>query len=137
MQNQVVARMRDGRTIKGSSLNVDVAKPTFHVRTADGPVEVTLADLKALFFVKDHAGNSQHQEAMAPTPGDIRLVGSHKLAVKFHDGETIVGVTNRFPPLGRYFFMLPIDPNSNNVRILVNREATASITQTTEVAADH
>jgi hypothetical protein len=136
MLNQVVARFRDGRTIKGSSLNVDVTKPMFHVRTAEGPIEVSLADLKALFFVKDHAGNSKHREATAPTPGDPRLVGSHKLAVKFHDGETIVGVTNRFPPLGRYFFMLPIDPASNNLRILVNRDATASITQVAQVPAD-
>jgi hypothetical protein len=129
MVNQVVARFRDGRTLKGTSLNVDPAKSTCHVRTASGAVEVKLSDLKALFFVKNHDGNAKHNEAAAPTPGDQRLLGGHKLSVRFHDGETVVGVTNRFPPLGRFFFMLPIDPKSNNIRILVNRDATASITQ--------
>ena len=135
MVNQVVARFRDGRTLKGTSLNVDPAKPTCHVRTASGAVEVKLADLKALFFVKDHQGNAKHNEAANPTPGDQRLVGGHKLKVRFHDGETIIGVANRFPPLGRFFFMLPIDPKSNNVRILVNRDATSSITQADNAAS--
>jgi hypothetical protein len=122
MVNQVVARFRDGHTLKGTSLNVDPAKPAFHVRTSKGAVEVKLAELKALFFVKDHTGNARHNEAAKPTPGDQRLVGGHKMAVRFHDGETIIGVANRFPPLGRFFFMLPIDPKSNNIRILVNRD---------------
>ncbi len=135
MVNQVVARFRDGRTLKGTSLNVDPAKPTCHVRTATGAVEVKLADLKALFFVKDHAGDAKRNEAANPTPGDQRLVGGHKLAVTFADGETIVGVANRFPPLGRFFFMLPIDPKSNNLRILVNRDATISITQSNPATA--
>jgi hypothetical protein len=135
MVNQVVARFRDGRTLKGTSLNVDPSKPTCHVRTATGAIEVKLSDLKALFFVKDPHGNAKHNEAAKATPGDQRLLGGHKLAVKFHDGETIVGVANRFPPLGRFFFMLPIDPKSNNLRILVNRDATVSITQATNAAS--
>jgi uncharacterized protein DUF6982 len=135
MVNQVVARFRDGRTLKGTSLNVDPLKPTCHVRTEAGAVEIKLSELKALFFVKDHSGNAKHNEAANPTPGDQRLVGGHKLAVRFHDGETIIGVANRFPPLGRFFFMLPIDPRSNNIRILVNREATVSIAQADPAAA--
>jgi hypothetical protein len=127
--NLVVARFRDGRTLKGISLNVDVAKPTFHVRTDQGSVEVRLVDLKALFFVKDPTGNPAHNEAMEATSGDPRLVGGKRIAVRFEDRETILGVSNRFPPLGKYFFMLPIDPKSNNIRILVNRAATAAITE--------
>jgi hypothetical protein len=131
ISNLVVARFRDGRTLKGTSLNVDPAKPTLHVRTAQGAVEVRLADLKALFFVKDPTGNSAHQEATAPTAGDPRLVGAKKIAVKFEDREIVVGMANRFPPLGNFFFMIPIDPKSNNIRILVNRAATVSITEAT------
>ncbi len=135
ISNLVVARFRDGRTLKGTSLNVDPTKPTFHVRTPDqGAIEVRLVDLKALFFVKDPTGNSAHQEATAPTFGDPRLVGGRKIAVKFDDRETIVGMANRFPPVGNYFFMLPIDPKSNNLRILVNRAATVSITEVTPAA---
>lgn len=129
MQNQVVARFRDGRTVKGTTLNVDPAKPTCHVRTAEGPVEIRLKDLKALFFVKSQTGNPGHHEAMAPTAGDSRMVGGKPIAVQFEDGETIVGACNRFPPLGNYFFVLPVDPKSNNLRVLVNRAATKAITE--------
>ena len=129
--NHVVARFRDGRTIKGTSLNVDPTKPTCHVRTDGRAVEIKLIDLKALFFVKDVGGNPAHNEATQPTAGDARLVGGKGIAVKFADGEVVVGVSNRFPPLGKFFFMLPIDPKSNNIRILVNRAATVSITEAT------
>ncbi|MEZ4457089.1 MAG: hypothetical protein R2882_11155 [Gemmatimonadales bacterium] len=127
--NHVVARFRDGKTLKGTSLNVDPARPTFHVRTENGAVEVKLMDLKALFFVKDPLGNPAHNEATEATPGDQRLLGGKRVAIRFEDRETIVGVANRFPPLGKFFFMLPIDPKSNNIRILVNRAATVAITE--------
>jgi len=133
--NNVVARFVDGRVLKGTSLNVDPAKPAFHVRTPDGPVEVKLADLKALFFVKSLGGNAAHHEAMAPTEGDPRLVGGKPVAVIFKDREKIVGVTNRFPPNKPFFFMLPIDPRSNNLRILVNKSAAISIREATDLAA--
>ena len=135
--NQVVARFRDGRILKGTSLNVDPTKPTFHLRTKEGPVEIALVELKALFFVKDQTGNAQHNEAAAATPGDARLVGGHKLAVRFQDGDIVVGLANRFPPLGKFFFMIPIDPKSNNIRILVNRDATSSITQASETESSN
>jgi Family of unknown function (DUF6982) len=133
--NNVVARFVDGRVLKGTSLNVDPNKPAFHVRTLDGPVEVKLADLKALFFVKSLDGNAAHDEAMAPTDGDPRLVGGKPVAVIFKDREKIVGVTNRFPPNKPFFFMLPIDPRSNNIRILVNKGAAISIREATDLAA--
>lgn len=126
--NTVVARFRDGRLVKGTSLNVDPAKPTAHVRTEDGAaIQVKLADLKALFFVKDPTGDPSHNEAATATPGDPRLVGGKRIAVRFADGETVVGMSNRFPPLGQFFWVTPIDPKSNNLRILVNRAATTSI----------
>lgn len=127
--NLVVARFRDGRTLKGTSLNVDPTRPTFHVKTEQGPIEVGLHELKALFFVKDKTGNAAHHEAVDPTAGDPRLVGAKRIAVRFDDGETITGMANRFPPLGKYFFMIPIDPKSNNIRILVNRAATVAINE--------
>ena len=36
---------------------------------------------------------------------------------------TMVGMTIRYPPNRTYFFLNPVDPKSNNLRILVNREA--------------
>jgi hypothetical protein len=122
MINNVVARFADGRLAKGTSLDVDPTKPLCHVKTADqGMVEVKLAELKALFFVKSLNGDSRRQDAERPDPKDPRLRGSTLVEVEFRDGERLVGLSNRYPPVGTYFFVLPVDPASNNVRILVNR----------------
>jgi hypothetical protein len=124
MLNQVVAHFLDGQLVKGTSLDVQPPKPDCHIRTTDrGMVEVRLADLKALFFVKSLVGNPEHQYATEPDPGDSRLAGSHRISITFADGERLVGLTNRHPPLGRYFWVLPVDAASNTMRILVNRAA--------------
>jgi hypothetical protein len=41
----------------------------------------------------------------------------------FPDGEVMVGLTNRYPPNRPFFFIVPVDQQSNNIRILVNRTA--------------
>jgi hypothetical protein len=131
----VVARFADGRLIKGVSMNVDITKPACHVRTFDGRMEeVRLADLKALFFVKSLDGDSAHNEAMAPEVADPRSRGSIQVELRFTDGERLVAFANRFPPLGAFFFLLPVDPKSNNIRMLVNRAQVASIERFTHAA---
>lgn len=128
MQNIVVARYLDGRLIKGTSLDVAPTKPECHIRTADrGMVEVSLADLKALYFVKTPEGDAQHQYATQPTPDDPRLAGSHRVTLTFKDGETLAVLANRYPPVGKFFWALPVDAASNTIRILVNRAALEAI----------
>lgn len=124
MNNLVVARFLDGRTIKGTSLDVDPAKPAFHVRPPEGTTaEVKLKDLKALFFVRSLEGDMARHEGRALAPDDPRTHGSTAVSLQFPDGEVMVGLTNRFPPNRPYFFVVPVDPESNNIRILVNRTA--------------
>jgi hypothetical protein len=53
------------------------------------------------------------------------------MRARFADGEEIVGLTNRFPPITPYFYMLPIDPVSNNIRILVNKAAVKEMEEVT------
>jgi hypothetical protein len=133
--NKVVARYANGTIVKGSSINVDVAKPTIHVRTADGKtVEVRLAELKALFFVKTLEGDAAHNEAMNAAPGDSRGRGSHLLDMRFRDGERLVAFANRYPPTGSFFFVAPVDTRSNNIRILVNRAEVVSIDKVGQAA---
>ncbi len=38
---------------------------------------------------------------------------------------------NRFPPITPFFFMLPIDPQSNNIRILINGAAIREMSEVT------
>jgi len=124
MSNLVVARFLDGKVLKGTSLDVDPARPTFHVRPAEGPtLEVKLKDLKALFFVRSLEGDMARHETRTLDPGDPRGHGSTPVALHFPDGEVMLGLTNRFPPTRPFFFIVPVDAGSNNIRILVNRTA--------------
>jgi hypothetical protein len=128
LSNRVVARFQDGRMVKGISLDVDPAKPVCHVRPpGDKAVEVTLADLKALFFVRSLDGNPGYEESRLPKPGDRRLRGSNVVSLQFADGEKMVGLTIRYPPNKPYFFITPVDPKSNNIRILINRAAVVAM----------
>ena len=130
MANEVVAHYLDHRVVKGHSLDVDPAKPTFHVRTAhEGVAEVKLADLKALFFVRDLAGNPGRKDAAALEAADARARGAVPIEIEFADGERLVGLTVRYPPVKPYFFILPADSASNNIRILVNRGAVGAMRQ--------
>lgn len=127
MANQVVARFKNGRVLKGTSLDIDPSKPTFHVRPPGGTAEqVELRTLKALFFVRSLDGDPARDDAQQPDPEDPRLRGSTVVRLTFADGESIVGLTNRYPPNRAYFYVVPVDPESNNVRILINREAVTS-----------
>jgi len=130
MANEVVAHYLDHRVVKGQSLDVDPVKPTCHIRTEDqGVIEVKLTDLKALFFVRDLAGNPAKNDAAAVAPADVRTRGAALIEVEFVDGERILGLTVRYPPIKPFFFVLPADDSSNNVRILVNRAAVRTMSQ--------
>jgi hypothetical protein len=95
-----------------------------HVRPPTGDtVEIALADLKALFFVRSLEGDPDRDESRLPDPGDRRLRGATVVSLRFADGERMVGMTIRYPPNKTYFFLNPVDPKSNNLRILVNRDA--------------
>jgi hypothetical protein len=119
----IVAHFIDGTVQKGMSLDVDAKRPQCHLRTETETIEIELSTVKALFFVKTATGRPTYTEAKEPTEGDSRLVGAKQVRVSFADREEIVGLMNRFPPIAPFFYMLPIDLQSNNIRILVNRAA--------------
>jgi len=128
MFQKVVAHFVDHQIVKGTSLDVDPQKPVCHVRTGDQQtVEVDLSQLKALYFVKDLDGNPERNESSDPASDDARLRGSTMVDITFLDGERLGALTNRYPPRGPYFYVLPMDPSSNNQRILINREAVTSM----------
>jgi hypothetical protein len=128
MSQKVVAHFIDHAVVKGTSMDVDPGKPRCHVRTEDRQtVEVDLDQVKALYFVKDFAGRPDYNETQEPKEGDSRLRGSHQVQMTFQDGEQLSALMNRYPPNRPFFFVLPIDPSSNNIRILVNREAVATM----------
>jgi hypothetical protein len=128
MSHKVVARFSDGRMIKGTSVDVAPGKPTCHIHTEDaGTIPVALTELKALFFVKDLNGDSESDPSQAVGPADTRLRGTKRVDVRFHDGEEMPGLVNRYPPPRPFFFLLPANLGCNNIRILVNRAAVVSM----------
>jgi hypothetical protein len=114
--------------VKGSSFDFSPLKPVCRIHSgAAGTVTVRLAELKALFLVKDLAGNPEYRESTALEPGDPRRVGARPIEVRFRDGETMVGLAPAYSADRPFFFLLPADPQSNNTRVLVNRDAVVSV----------
>jgi hypothetical protein len=118
-KNRIVVRYRDGRTVKGHTADFLPTRRSFHVETvapdaATRSVEIVLADLKAVFFVKDLAGNHAYQEAKEFQAG--RPAAGRRMRVALVDGEVLVGTTMGYQPNRPGFFLVPADPNSNNDR---------------------
>ena len=115
--------------MKGMSLDVAPERATCHIKTSAGEmVEVVLKDLKALFFVKSLEGNKAHVEGDQIAASDPRMRGARLVEVRFQDGERVVGLVMRYPPNKPFFFVVPVDPRSNNLRILVNQAQVGSMT---------
>ena len=120
--NKVVARLSDGRVVKGLTNDFAPDKVLFHV-SVEGPApagkadELHTADLKALYFVKDLTGNSKHDErkefdqSRRPIGREIRVI--------FKDGEEMVGTTQGYQPGRPGFFLTPADRTSNIDRCYV------------------
>lgn len=126
--NRIVAHFGDGRLLKGTTADFFPARDVFHVESTGpgvAPVAVRLADLKALFFVKELAGNPGHRKTNAFPAG--RPVQGRKLRVVFRDGEELVGTTQGYAPGRPGFFLVPADPESNNVRCYVVTAATERV----------
>lgn len=128
MQSRVVARAIDGTLIKGTCLAVEPGRPTCQIRTATESVDVDLASLKALFFVRDLVGNARRQETQLVAPTDPRLEGKTLIEILFRDGERLLGLTETFPPPGQFYYVTPLDTGSNNLKMLVNHAAAVDVT---------
>ena len=118
---KVVARYIDGKRVKGFSQDFFPNKDRFHIYSAVKPsseaVEVLIKDLKAVFFVRDFAGNPIHEERKEYKEGE--KPSGRKIEVTFRDGEVLIGTTLGYDPSRPGFFLFPADPKSNNVRVFV------------------
>jgi hypothetical protein len=127
MPNLIVANLQDGRVVKGVSLDLDPSRPVCHIRTDAGMEKVRLADAKALFFVRSLTGDKDRNDLQEHRPDDVRAKGAARVEITFKDGERISAFTNRYPPRGAFYFVVPADPASNNTRILINAAAVVSL----------
>lgn len=119
MTESIVVHYRDGQLLKGHTTEFSGKNRTLVVQPLDGRegVTVELADLKAVFFVKDFVGDSAYDEVKAFRP-DAPAQGT-RMEVALFDGELLVGTVAGYRPDGHGFFLVPADPNSNNLRCFV------------------
>jgi hypothetical protein len=125
----VVARFLDGRTLKGTTHDFAPNRNEFHVYEEGNErtraVPVSTGELKAVFFVRSYEGDDQREDR-----NDLVLAKQtqgRKLEVRFADGEVITGVTMGYSPAKPGFFLIPADPDGNNVRVYVLNQAVASV----------
>ena len=119
---KVIIRYANGKLIKGYTNDFFPNKPLFHVRSiesrpTDKGEEVSVKELKAVFFVKDFVGNAAYNEIKHFAEGQQYF--GRKVEVTFTDGEVLVGSTMGYDPSRLGFFVTPIDPQSNNLRVFV------------------
>ncbi len=127
--NRIVAHFQDGQLLKGFTNDFLPAKDLFHLISEGQPAgtkprEIRVAELKALFFVKTFAGNPPHQEV---TEAAARAGQGRRIRVVFKDGETMFGTTQGYDRSRPGFFVMPVDPDSNNERCFVVAAATQEV----------
>ncbi len=128
--NKVVVRFIDGKIIKGTTTDFVPTKDLFHLNPSTDaagtkPLEVNKNQLKALFFVKDFSGDSQHVESNEFDQAHPQA--GRKILVEFMDGEILVGTTAGYQPGRPGFFLTPADLDSNIERCYVNTAATRRV----------
>lgn len=124
----VVARFNDGRVLKGTTHDFGPLKPNLHLYVWGEPearaIVVPFGALKALFFVRTFEGNAKREDnrdlEKAKGPG-------RKIAVTFADGEVLCGITSGYSRDKQGFFVVPVDPESNNIRVFVVATAVKKI----------
>jgi hypothetical protein len=126
---RVVAHYMDGKLLKGTTQDFFPNRPRFHLQPMDGAaaVEVRCRALKALFFVKEFAGNANRRDlrGFLSSPGETAQ--GKKIAVRFKDGELLCGYSLSYLPDREGFFVFPSDSASNNLRVYVIIAATAEV----------
>lgn len=125
MVNKVVVKYLDGRMVKGNTFDFVPTRDTFHLDVIEtdedeeklGMREIEISQLKAIFFVKDFAGRPDYEERKEFLPGDERR--GKKVRIVFSDGEEMNALSMGFSRERKGFFVNPVDPESNNIRIFV------------------
>ena len=125
MINLVVVHRSDGEIIKGTTGDFFQNKAFFHLEEKDSGTmkQIQVVDLKAIYFVKSFTGNADYNESCAVEQTGL----GRKIEVHYNDGEVQIGYTQGYSPGRPGFFVVPCDPNSNNIRIFVVTAATKAV----------
>jgi small nuclear ribonucleoprotein (snRNP)-like protein len=131
-KRKIVVKYQNGEIIKGWIADFRPDRETFILHplieySEEERLDINFDSLKAVFFVKDFAGNKNYKKVRKFDVKTKVTPGHRKLIVKFKDGENLYGTSHSY---GRYkigFFVYPIDPKDNNERIFVIHSAVESL----------
>ncbi|MCK5130865.1 MAG: hypothetical protein KAR40_01770 [Candidatus Sabulitectum sp.] len=117
--NKVVVHLKNGEIAKGHTIDFSPGKEKFHLTGMSDPLcneEISLENLKAIFFVKDFKGDFLHVDSHDFSKA--RVSGKH-IAISFYDGEILFGISEAIHREKMGFFIFPIDPEANTERAFV------------------
>ena len=121
---KVIAHYLDGTLLKGTTPDFRPSRARFHVTDEDGDVhKIDVNELKALFFVRNFEGRSDYRERK----GFFADASGDKVLVEFFDGEILFGHAGTYTNKGNGFFLVPGDPDSNNIKVFVVHSSTKRV----------
>lgn len=120
-RSRVVVAPLTGERLKGYVYDFSPLRNTFNVSPpqdslAERGIRVEFKNVKAVFYVKDFAGNRNHEPNSSQS---APLQHGRRLEVTFADGEKLVGTTESYNPEKIGFFMIQADSDCNNLRVFV------------------
>ncbi|MGD8978849.1 MAG: hypothetical protein PVI51_00380 [candidate division WOR-3 bacterium] len=131
-RNRIVVHFKDGRLLKGFTHDFTPVKETFHLTSElehdKGKIyEVFCPNLKAIFFVKTLDGNVNYKEKKLFSEVDASNLRGIKIKIEFNDGEVMCGISLGYSKKRKGFFIVPVDPQSNNERVYVIASAVKEV----------
>jgi hypothetical protein len=127
-RNRIVVRYKDGKLRKGYTHDFTPVSQIFHLIDEAGNIhDIDCKDLKAVFFVRSLVGNRDYNEKKRFEEVDCTGLRGLKIKVTFMDGEVLRGMTLSYNKERKGFYIVPIDPETNNERIFVIADATKDV----------
>lgn len=131
-RNRIVVHFKDGRLLKGYTHDFTPVKESFHITSEmesdQGKIfEVFCPQLKAIFFVKTLNGNADYKEKKRFEEVDMSGLRGIKIKIEFNDGEVLRGISLGYSKNRKGFFVIPVDPKSNNERVYVVANAVRDV----------
>lgn len=129
-RQRLVVHPKEGSTLYGMCFALNRNTPGFHLDLLDKTgapknktEHVVFDSIKAVFFVKSFDGRFD-PNAFEP----VSVPSSQPIAITFTDGELLIGkpIHSTWKEEAR-FYVIPEDQDSNNIMVLVERTAVASI----------
>lgn len=138
-QERSVVRFNDGSILKGylRVFSPDIDEVVLREVKTDEVRTLRVADMKAVFFVKSFEGDFDYREKKSY---GIRKPTGNRVFVKFKDGERLVGFLDGKVPWekgfflsrketdGKGFFLLPVDEDTNNIKVFVISSSVDDVT---------